>query len=156
MNRWLTQLLEYYAAARSRAGRRHSPWNLILIPLGLAAWLGTWYGLFRAVWALPVWLYPQHVFRDFWQEGISFASFVPSFLMLFAHALGALCFGFVVTNCIVWMIPPARRTFDAEAKGYPGTGFRESTSGLLRLTVWTLPIGLVVALLAAACSGHWR
>jgi len=75
--------LSLYAAARIRSGRRRSAWNLILIPLGLAGWLGAWYGLFRIVWAFHRLLYPQHAFHDFWREGISFVSFVPSFFMLF-------------------------------------------------------------------------
>jgi hypothetical protein len=148
--RRLQQVFEFYAAAKFRAQRRRSAWNLILIPLSLAGWLGTWYGLFRVVWAFHVLFYPQHVFRDFWPDGISFPSFVPSFLMIFALAPGALCFGLVVANCIAWLLFPARRTFDAESVGHPGTSFRESTGALLRLALWTIPTGLIIALLAAS------
>jgi len=146
----LQRVLEFYAAARSRAGRRRSAWNLILIPLGLASWLATWYLLFRFVWTFHVWLYPSHQFRNFWQEGISPSSFVLSFLMLFAPALGTIAFAFAIANCTAWLLPPARRVFDAEAVGYAGTSFRESTGALFRISVWTLPAGLVVAMLAAS------
>ena len=148
--------LEFYLAARLRARRRHSPWNLILIPFGLAGWLGTWYLLFRLVWNFHRLLYPKHLFTDFWGKGISFASFVPSFLMLFAPAGGALCVGLVITNCIVWLIPPARRALDAEAVGYPGTGFREATLALFGLAKWALPIGMAVAILAASMLRSMR
>ena len=70
----------WYAGARHRAQRRRSRWNLILVPLGLAGWLGVWYWLFRLVWAFHVTLYPQHKLRDFWREGVSLSSFMLSFL----------------------------------------------------------------------------
>lgn len=149
-NSLLQRGFEFYAAARSRAQRRKSLWNLILIPLGLAGWLGTGYLLFRSVWTFHVWLYPGHQFRNFWQEGISFSSFVPSFLMLFAPALGTIAFGFAIANCIAWLLAPARRVFDEEAAGYSGTSFRESTRALLRISLLTLPARLVVAMLAAS------
>ena len=69
--------------------------------------------------------------------------------MVFAPAAGALCFGLVIGNCLVWLIPLARKTLDAEAVGYRGTGFREATTALLRLAAWTVPIGMAIAILAA-------
>jgi hypothetical protein len=148
--------LDFYLAARARAGRRRSPWNLILIPFGLGGWLGTWYLLFRLVWNFHHWLYPQHLFSDFWREGIPFASFVPSFLMLFAPAVAALCVGLMIANCIVLLIPPARRALDAEAVGYPGTGFKEATRALFGLLKWALPIGMAVAMFAASVLRSMR
>ncbi len=144
-----SQFSEYYSAARLRARWRRSPWNLILIPLSLAGWLGSWYGLFRPVWAFNVWLYPDHLFSNFWKEGISFSSFALSFLMFFGPAPGALCLGLVIANCVSWLLPPARRVFDAEAAGYPGTSFGESNKALLGLALRLVPTGFVVALIAA-------
>lgn len=141
--------VEWYAGALIRAQRRRSPWNLVLIPLTLAGWFGAWYVLFRVVWAFHVTLYPQHAFRDFWPKGISFTSFVLSFLMLFAVAPGAMIVGFIFANGLTWLIPPARRVLDREAVGYPGTGFREATGALLKLAVWIVPAGLIIALIAA-------
>ena len=77
MRRLIERAAEGYAAAQRRAQRRRSPWNLILIPLGLAGWLGTWYGLFRLVWALNVTLsglrlgaYRLVRSRPPWQRGL--------------------------------------------------------------------------------------
>ena len=144
------RILSFYAAARLRVRRRKSAWNLILIPTALLGWLGSWYGLFQITWAFHRTLYPQHAFHDFWQEGVSFASFVPSFLMLFGPAPASICIGLIFANCVAWLIPPARRTLDAEAEGYKGTGFRESTEALLRLAKWAVPGGLIIALVAAS------
>ena len=143
------QIAEFYSSARARAQRRHSLSNLVPIPLGLSGWLGSWYGLFRLVWAFHVFLYPQHVFRDFWQKGISFSSFVPSFLMMFALAPGTLCFGLIFANCLSWLLPPVRRVFDAESVGYSGTSFRDAAGALVKVAVWAIPAGLMIALLSA-------
>ncbi|HXJ88642.1 MAG TPA: hypothetical protein VMS18_17610 [Candidatus Binatia bacterium] len=141
---------EFYFAARIRALRRHSPWSLLLIPFCLTGWLGTWYLLFRLVWSFHHFLYPQHLLAEFWGKGISFTTFVLSLLMLFGPAVGALCFGLAIGNCVVWFVPPARRTLDSEAVNYPGTGFRETTWTLLRLAGSTIPTGMAIAILAAS------
>ena len=149
MRRLVQRVSERYTAAQQRARRRRSPWNLILIPLALVGWLGTWYGLFRIVWVFHVTLYPQHRIQEFWQEGISLSSFLPSFLMVFALMPGAVCLGLVLANCAAWLVIPARRAFDREAVGHPGTRFGEATSTLLKFAALTLPAGLAVALLSA-------
>jgi len=146
----LQRIFGFYSAARLRAARRKSAWNLVLIPPAILGWLGCWYGLFRIVWAFHLWLYPQHLFRDFWQEGISLRSFAPSFLMVFGPFFGALCIGLIFANCVAWLILPARRKLDEESQSYPGTGFRESTVALIRLAGWAVSLGLVVALIAAS------
>lgn len=137
-------------AARIRARRRKSAWNLLLIPLWLVGFLSSWYGMFRIVWAFHQAIYPQHAFRDFWQDGIGFVSFVPSFLMVFGPFPGSLCIGFVFANCVAWLIPPARRKLDAEAASFPELGFRESNATLVKWGMWLVPCGLVLALLAAS------
>jgi hypothetical protein len=147
--RTVSRAAEWYAGAQQRAQRRRSPWNLILLPLGFIAVGVTWYGLFRVVWAFHLHFYPQHELRDFWGSGISFSSFVPSFLMVFAIAPGALCTGLAAANCVAWLVRPARRTFDAESVGHAGTGFRESTRILFLCAAWAVSVSLFIALVAA-------
>jgi hypothetical protein len=146
----LQRVSTFITNARLRARRRKSAWNLILIPPALFGWLGSWYVFFRIVWAFHHRIYPQHAFHDFWQEGVSFASFVPSFLMLFALFPASICIGLIFANCVAWLIPPARQTLDVEAEGFEGTGFRESNEALFRLAKWAVPGGLIIALVAAS------
>jgi hypothetical protein len=101
MRQIVQRVNEWYSRARHRARRRKSAWNLILVPFAFAGGLGAWYGLFRLVWAFHVAVYPEHSLQDFWREGTSFSSFVPSFLMVFAVAPGAMCLGFVMANCVM-------------------------------------------------------
>ena len=139
----------FYGEARQRAKRRKSLWNFLLIPFCLGPAFGLWYALFRLVWCFHVAIYPQHELREFWQDGISFKSGAPSFLMVFALMPGALVFGFMLGNSLLWLIAPIRRIFDAEAKSYPGTNFQDAMRGLFMVGIWALPIGLVIAFSAA-------
>jgi len=149
ISRTARQAAAWHGGAQQRARRRRSPWNLVLLVLGLIVAAGTWYGLFRVTWAFHLLFHPQHELREFWGSGIRFSSFVPNFLMVFAIAPGALCTGLAVANCIAWLVRPARRALDAESAGHVGTGFRESTRLLLLCAAWAVSAGLVVALAAA-------
>ena len=140
---------KYYAEATHRAKRRKSPWNLILIPLCGGSAVAIGYALFRIVWRFHVAFYPDHQLHDYWQEGISLRSFVPSLLMVLSLLPGSIATGFMLGNLLAWLVTPARRVFDAEAQGFPGTSVGESMGGLFKMAVWTLPSGLALALAAA-------
>jgi len=149
LRRLITRAVEGYRGARERARRRRSLWNLLLVPLGLAGWLGIWYGLFRLTWAVHMMIYPDHRLQEFWRKGVSFSSFVPSFLMVFAPMPGALGLGLMVANRVAWLIPPARRAFEREAVGYPEAGYAEATAVVRKVAAWALPPGLAIALFSA-------
>jgi hypothetical protein len=149
MRNFAHRAAKYYGEARQRAQRRKSPWNVLLILLCLGSAIGIWYALFRLVWLFHIAYYPQHQLREFWQEGISFRSFVPSFLMVFALIPVALIAGFMLGNSLLWLIAPIRRIFETEARDHPGTSFRASMRGLFKFGVWVFPIGLAIAFLAA-------
>lgn len=153
----LTQkVANYYRQARWRAQRRKSAWNILLLPLGFASWLALWYALFQLVWAIHVAFHPDHQFDEFWRRGISGGNFVLSFLLLFAPMPGAMALGFMLGNVALWLIGPARRTLDAEARGYPGTSFREAMRDLAKVCLWTLPTGLGLAFVAAYALNSLR
>jgi hypothetical protein len=139
----------FYREARWRARRRKSAWNILLFALCFGSWAALWYVLFQLVWAFHVNIHPDHQLREFWSPGISPGSFVLSFLMMFAPVPGAVALGFMLGNILIWLIPPARRVLDAEARGYPGTSFVQSMRGLFKISCWTLPIGIAVSLAAA-------
>lgn len=133
-----------------RAGRRKSPWNLLLFPIGFGLFAVTWFAFFQLVWRYHAHLYPAHEFKDFWPRGVRFRSFVPSFLMLFAPAPAALLLALLATNALLWLSRPLRRTFEAEAQEFPEAQFRNTMKSLLLTAAWVLPLGFTVALMAAA------
>jgi hypothetical protein len=69
--------------------------------------------------------------------------------MVFALAPGAMCTGLVLANFVAWLVPPARHALDLEAADYPGTGFREATSALMKIGAWSLGAGVLIAAVAA-------
>jgi len=122
-----------------------------LVPLGFGSSIIVNVVLFGLVWAFHVYFYPSHRLHDFWQSRISLKSFIPSFFMVFALTPGSIATGLVLTNIVACLIAPARRTFDKDAVGYPGTDFRSATRGLWSFARWALPIGIAIALASAYC-----
>ena len=149
MSGFIKKSLAYYAGARERAGRRASRWNALLIPLSLGAWAGIWYFGFKLVWLFHTVFYPDHLLKDFWRQGVSLRSGLFSFLMVFSLGPGAVSLGFILTNLILWLIPGARKAFESEAAGHPGTNFRETMHTLFKFFIWTSIPGILSALLAA-------
>jgi len=149
MRNVLDKVNEYFVRARNRAQRRKSIWDFLLILICLGIAFALWFGLFKLVWLFHVGVYPTHEFKRFWNDGVSIKGFVLSFLMVFGIMPGALSLGFILGNFFFWLVPFAKRTFEAEARGYPGTRFSEATRGLLKVCIWTLPSGLLISFLAA-------
>ena len=139
----------FYTDARNRAQRRKSIWNLVLIPFCFAVFFLIWYMFFRLVWSFHIAVYPSHHLEDFWGNGIGFKSFFLSFLMVFSLTPGSLALAFILGNLLFHLIPRARKVFDDEAKGYSGTGYRESLGLLLKVGIWALSIGFIISLTAA-------
>jgi len=94
-------------------------------------------------------MYPQHQLQDFWQQGISFGSFVSSFLMVFALVPAALTIGFMIGNFFAWLISPARRVFQTEASNYPSARFQPTMRVLWKTSIWAVVLGLLIALVAS-------
>jgi len=119
---------------RERAAKRKSLWNFIGLVLGLAMAAVCWYYLFRGAWHLHVQFYPAHAghFREFWGNGISGTAFVSSFLMMMPLFVPALIGGALVSNVVLWCLPPARRAMEREAAGDREMTFAGANAGLLR------------------------
>lgn len=141
--------LKYYGEARQRAGRRKSPWNAALLLFAMVTWAGTLYLLFRLVWLFHTAIYPDHELKEFWQEGIGFYSFFLSLLMVVSLLPGSGMTAFIVVNFVFWLVPWARKTFEAEAQNHPGTDFRSTIRKLSKIWIWTFPAGLAISLIAA-------
>ena len=141
----------WIAAAQQRAQRRKSPWNLLLLG-GLPLWALFWWAAFRVVWAYHVHLYPGHAgaLGQFWRPGITGHAFFASFLMVFGPMVPALVFALLLVNTLIWLVPPARRTLEAEARTVPGTDFLSSQRKLLVAGVVALVVGAALAERGAA------
>jgi hypothetical protein len=134
-----------------RAGRRKSPWNLLLVPLCFGSAILIGYGCFRLVWAFHTALYPTHELKEYWKKGIRGLPAFWSFMMAASLLPGSLVVGFYLGNVLAWFIPGARRAFESEALGHAGTDFKSAQKTLFAIAKWVFPIGLGISLIAAAC-----
>lgn len=134
--------MSYVEEAKSRAERRKSKWNLLLIPLvviSIAVLWSVFHGVIEQVHAS---FYPQQNFIDT-PNGIG--AILASVALIFGLIPVALLFA----NFVVFLIPPARRALDLEANGYTGASFVQSQKALMKLAVIIIPISLGLAFLGA-------
>ncbi len=119
---------------RERQAKKKSPWNLLGAIVALGLGLVFWYVLFQAAWGLHVKLYPEHAAlkKEFWGKGISLKAFIPSFLMLMPLGFPAIIAGALSGNCLLWLIPAARRAMESEAAGDREITFAGSNAGLIK------------------------
>jgi hypothetical protein len=128
--------------ARTRARRRKSPWNLLLIPAALAGW-----GLLT--WGVCITLTAFHAAIHGSQPLMSSEGVGPV-LTVVGSLFAALPFALISANAVVWLVPASRKALDREADSTPGTSFRESQAGLLRLARYVSVVGGLVALVGGA------
>lgn len=148
----------YVSRARQRAARRKSPWNLVLILLGLGGIAGTLYVLVQLMWRVHTLFYPAHVgrFHEFWGNGIGAGAFVSSFLLVVPLFFAAIPIGMLLTNLVAWLIPPARRAFAREAEGVEGASFRQTMGELGKVALVLVPICLLLSGIGAATLSNLR
>ncbi|HPA19830.1 MAG TPA: hypothetical protein PLU30_18920 [Verrucomicrobiae bacterium] len=141
----------YLARAHQRAQRRKSAWNILLIPLGLFSVVGFTYIFFQIMWRIHIAIYPEHAGRlhEFWGGGISFPSFISSFLLLMPLFFASLPLGLMLANCVAWCVGPARRAFDREAQGVKWASLHEAMSGLWAIARMVVPLCLLLSFIGA-------
>jgi hypothetical protein len=137
---------------RARKARRKSPWDLLgavvaALIMGLAG-----YGLWLCAWRLHLLFYPAHAahIREFWHAGISGRAFISSFLLAMPLFMPAIVIGLLISNLLMWLIPPARRAMNAEAAGDEEMTFRGANLGLLKWGGIVSGIALLLVLIGAA------
>lgn len=133
---------KYAQEAAIRAKRRKSPWNIMLAIFAVVA-IGFLYCLFcTAIIYLPH--PPGTTFRQ-----VANGHDIQMILITVPLLFPSIGWGMILANLFMWLIPPARATFDLEAVGYKGCSFRESMSGLMKFAVIATVIAVPVALIAS-------
>jgi len=129
----------YITDARTRAGRRRSLWNLLLIPCYLVPWLLLILGSLVVLGRLYGRVHPAVAFR-----------IVPDTLGGIFMAMGSLFAwlgpAMILANLLVASVPSARRALDREATAAPGTDRRAANRSLLKVSRYLTPLGVAVAL----------
>jgi len=137
----------WVANARQRSRRRKSPWNFLLPLFAFPLWGAFTFLLGFGAASLHSLFHPAAA--PLFASGPHRLSTV---LVLFPILFSTLCPALLLTNVLVYLVPPARRAMDAEDCGYPGTDYVSSQRALSKLGFWVclacLPIALVGVLVA--------
>jgi H+/gluconate symporter-like permease len=133
--------------ARHRSRRRRSPWNLLLPLFALPLWVAIAFMLGWVFSGLHGLLSPATA-PLFASGPLSF----PTALVIFPALLSALCPALLLTNFLVYRVPPARRAMDAEDLDHPGTDYASSQRALSKLGAWVGAVCLPIALVGVSIA----
>jgi hypothetical protein len=138
----------YFARAQQRAARRKSAWNLLDLLVGFPCVALVGWTVLHLVWATRNALLPQHaaaLSAMFQSQRYQVAHVVLLISVLFT----SIPIGMLISNVIVWSVPPYRRATEPEAKGIWHASFADAQKDLsLVALVLGLPL-LAVSFIAA-------
>jgi hypothetical protein len=143
----------YFARAQQRAARRKSPWNLLDIPGGLAGICFFSWALVHLIWALRNLLVPDRAV-PFSMFSLFQSTDIAAVVFGLAPFFAAIPLGMLLSNFVLWCIPPYRRACDREAKGVWHASFKDSQKDLSLLALWLAPPALLASFIAAFFV-HW-
>lgn len=125
---------KYYKEMEKRAKRRKSPWNLLLI-IALPITLVIGWRTVQFLTELQKIQIPESAIFSGYMRISSLLMFVPVFFP-------TIILGLIITNLVVWCIPPARNALNKEAQGIKRASFKES---MLHLSLFLIGILLICA-----------
>jgi hypothetical protein len=128
--------------ARARMRRRRSPWNLLLFPAALGTLVVLWYPTAFALGKV-------HLIAHATSSSALLPNGPGGGLMVLGSLLASFAPAMFLANCLAWLVPAARRTFQAEAEPIPDLTFRSANRGFLRMALLLGPIGLTIGLIGA-------
>lgn len=70
-------------------------------------------------------------------------------LLVFGPAVPTMTGAMVFGNFLIYRIAPARRAMDTEDRDHPGTDYATARRALGRLTLYTVPVALLLILAGA-------
>ncbi|TMA32570.1 MAG: hypothetical protein E6J87_12525 [Deltaproteobacteria bacterium] len=129
----------YITAARASAKRRRSLWNLLLIPCWIVPWLVLWMASAIALGRLYAQIHSVGGIRILPD---TLGGILIAVGLLFAWLAPAM----ILANLLVSLVPPARRALDREASTVRGTDRASANRGLLKLSCYVSPAGLVAVI----------
>ncbi len=143
---------------RERRAKRKSLWNLVQLVVWIPLLPATLMGFFAVAWRLHTMFYPEHTsrFNELGGPGLSVRAFLSSFLLLIPLFVPAITSSLILSNLLMWLIPPARRAMDAEAAGDLEMTFRKATLGLVKYGGIASAVALVLTLIGALTLSNLR
>jgi hypothetical protein len=142
----------YRDRARQRQRASKTIWDLVFLPIGFAAIGGYWYAFSRLFLWLHILFYPADAQRLAVLEDGPFT--VAQALIFLVPAFSSVPLGFMTSNVLMWLVPPARRASEKKAEGVKWASFREAQRALLRIAFVLVPIALICGLIGALLLGR--
>lgn len=139
--------MSYIEKAKFRAKRRKSAWNLLLLPAIIIPLCAIWVGSYKTLDILHSTIHPGQNFHTT-GKGIG------TILAAVAPFFGAVPVAMITGNFLVWLIPPARKVLDEEAKPFPSTSFINSQRQLIKMAFILVPVSLAIAIIGAVMPWH--
>lgn len=134
--------MRYVDEARARARRRKSGWNILLFAVISIVMLATAIG-----WAIASVMLHRGLYPD---QGPGFDKGIAAIMATVSGLFAAIPIAMIVGNFLVWMIPPAQRALDDEARTVKGTDFFSAQRQLLKLAATIVPVALLLAIIGAS------
>ena len=135
--------MSYYHDAQKRAKRVKSPWNLLQLPLTIGGIAMTYWVFIQIDFLIIRIIRPDHpALNSYLSEDTREFIEIPFFF-------AAMPIGMMISNIVIWLIPPLRRIQEREAIGHKGTDFKGSMRGLGVFALIVIPVGFSISILVA-------
>lgn len=119
---------ETFKEMRWTAKRRKSKWNLLLVPLVIFFTILFSFLYYKLVFLIDsVSLIPRDDIVYFFHPYS-----VWNIFLIFSIGIPSLLLSFIITNLILWFIPPIRKTFEKEAQWHKGKDYKSTQFLLLK------------------------
>ena len=142
----------YWGRARQRSASTKTGWDLIFMPIGYVAIGGYWYAFTKLFLWFHLLVYPADASRL--QSLTDSPMTVAQALIFLVPAFSAVPLGFMTSNALMWLVPPARRASEQRAKGKKWASFRGAQLGLFKIALVLVPIGVVSGIAGALILGR--
>jgi hypothetical protein len=117
--------------AQARSRRRKSRWNLLLPLFALPLFICQLLGAIQLVWLAHVKLHSDHpgTKQHFWAHRTDIYTDVTGFALFVTCVFST----FIITNFLIYLIPPAFRAMEQEDRPYPELNFRKTQISFAKL-----------------------
>lgn len=142
----------YWERARERNRKSKTVWDLVFAPIALVAMDAYWYALTKLFLWLHIVIYRADAghMRELMGGSITLAQALIFVVPMFS----VVPLGFITSNFLMWLVPPARRAAEEKAQGVKWAGFRDSQVALFKMALIVVPIGVLSGIAGALILGR--
>jgi len=149
-NEFLTPGYRERAAIRRKASK--TVWDLLFMPIGFGLVGLFWYGFTQFFLWLHLVFFPADAAR---MPGLMGGSITLGQALIFlVPAFAALPLGFIVSNRLQWLVPPARRAAEKKSQGVKWADYYSAQKGLFSMARVMVPFGLLCGFVGVFLLGR--